>query len=473
VDLGEAVGDAVLPADLVEQHLHRHTRLVEPAGEHLGVVGQHFLGHPVGAHRVHERQAHRPGGRPHDRRGEDAEPGMVIDPGNDLHLGAVNQECAGGHIELPQLHRGAAFPAPVVLAAAPPRLRLDQPVADQGAVDAGAGHLVAAAAHLEYQPAWTPLRVPAAKLADQLLGLGRDAPGMVMDLVAAVLQPRDPFLPVAHQPRVHALAADPIPFGDLGHRNPGADFQHGAVSLLGHTQLPQHERECQASSEAKVSSIKRDSTTPVVRCGENFPYVFKGARSAPYRDWPPSMRKRRAMAALSVKRRCVRPHLAGHRGTVTRRASAAFLWPFGPRRRRRALTPRGRPYGLRAATSAVVRGGAKRGHPSGARILKPCVLAVKSARCARVAARSLRASGPLRRRDSGAPVGGMGKDWSTPLTASWQLNRIVAIIKPCLTRRLLPRTGMHSVSNSKRPWVLYAIGRCWVFRQPGSSLPRT
>ena len=81
-----------------------------------------------------------------------------------------------------------------------------------------------------------------------------------MDLVAAVLQPGDAFLPVAHQPGVHALAADPVPFGDLGHRNTDADFQYGAVSLLGHAQLPQHERECQASSEAKVSSIKRDST---------------------------------------------------------------------------------------------------------------------------------------------------------------------------------------------------------------------
>jgi hypothetical protein len=51
----------------------------------------------------------------------------------------------------------------------------------------------------------------------------------------------------------------------------------------------------------------------------------------------------------------------------------------------------------------------KRGHPSGARILKPCVLAVKSARCARVAAPSLPASGLLRRRDSGAPIGGMAR----------------------------------------------------------------
>jgi hypothetical protein len=37
VNLGEPVGDAVLPADLVEQHLHRYAGLVEPPGEHLPV----------------------------------------------------------------------------------------------------------------------------------------------------------------------------------------------------------------------------------------------------------------------------------------------------------------------------------------------------------------------------------------------------------------------------------------------------
>ena len=139
MDLGEAVGDAVLPADLVEQHLRRHARLVEPAGEHLAVVCQHLLGHPVGAHRLHERQAHRAGGRPPDRLGYGAEPGMVIDPGDDLHLGAVGQECAGGHVQLPQLHRSATFPAPVVLAPSAPWLRLNQAVTDQRPVDPSSG----------------------------------------------------------------------------------------------------------------------------------------------------------------------------------------------------------------------------------------------------------------------------------------------------------------------------------------------
>jgi hypothetical protein len=40
------------------------------------------------------------------------------------------------------------------------------------------------------------------KLTDQLLDLGGDAPGMVMYLVAAVLQPRDAFPLVTHQPGI-------------------------------------------------------------------------------------------------------------------------------------------------------------------------------------------------------------------------------------------------------------------------------
>ena len=85
--------------------------LVEPAGEYLAVVGQDFLGHPVDAHRVHERQAYRPGSSPHHRLGDDAEPGMVIDPGHDLHLGAAGEKRAGGHVQLPQLHRRCRVPS--------------------------------------------------------------------------------------------------------------------------------------------------------------------------------------------------------------------------------------------------------------------------------------------------------------------------------------------------------------------------
>ncbi len=281
VDLGEPVSDPVLPADPVKQHLHRHAGLVEPAGEHLAVVGQHLLGHPVDAHRVHERLADWAGGGPHHRLGDHAEPGMVIDPGDDLDLGATGEERAGSHIQLPQLHRGVSFPPPVVLPAAAPGLRLDQPVVDQRPVDRGAGHLaITAAAHLKHQPPRPPLGMPAAQLTDRFLDLGEDPPGMLMDPVAAVLQPGDAFLPVTPKPRVHTLAAHPIPLGDPGHRNPSTGLQHGPVSLLGHAQLPQHERECQASSEANVSKIKRDSTTAYKNPCDNFLYGFKGAPHA-------------------------------------------------------------------------------------------------------------------------------------------------------------------------------------------------
>ena len=117
---------------------------------------------------------------------------MVIDPGDNLDLGAAGQEGTGGHVQLPQLHRSAAFPAAVVLTPSPPGLRLDQPVADQGAVNGGAGHLVAAAPHLEHQPARPPLGMAAPQLAHELLDPGGNAPGMVMHPVAAVSRPAMP-----------------------------------------------------------------------------------------------------------------------------------------------------------------------------------------------------------------------------------------------------------------------------------------
>lgn len=42
--------------------------------------------------------------------------------------------------------------------------------------------------------------------------------------------------------------------------NPRKVIRHGLTALPGRARLPQHERKCQASSEAAVSSIKRDRT---------------------------------------------------------------------------------------------------------------------------------------------------------------------------------------------------------------------
>ena len=107
--------------------------------------------------------------------------------------------------------------------------------------------------------------MPPAQLTDRLLEIFRDAPRMGMHPVAAVLQPADPLPLVAPDPGMHALPRHPISPGHLRYRDTRADFQDGPVSLLGHAQLPQHERECQVSTEANVSSInvssiKRDKT---------------------------------------------------------------------------------------------------------------------------------------------------------------------------------------------------------------------
>ena len=168
---GEPLGDAVLPADPLEQHLGR-AGLDEPPGKDGPVIRQDFLGHPVGAHGVKEGLADRPGGGPQHGPGDDAVPGMIIDPGDDLHLTAVSQERARGDVHLPQLHRDRAFPPLVVLPPAPARLRLDQAVADQHPVDRRAGHgAVAAAVHLEHQPLRPPPRMRTAQLADRRLQL--------------------------------------------------------------------------------------------------------------------------------------------------------------------------------------------------------------------------------------------------------------------------------------------------------------
>jgi len=103
--------------------------------------------------------------------------------------------------------------------------------------------------------------------------------------------------------------------------------------------------------------------------GENFPYVFKGARSAPD---PLSARVRPSAArcALIPVRRDSCPTAVGlNPGTLARRAPPAALGPGGPRRRRRAPGPGSRPRQLSAATSQRKRAPCKRCHPPGAPFL--------------------------------------------------------------------------------------------------------
>jgi len=103
--------DPVVAADLVEQHL---PALAEPVGELFAVVGDHFLRHSEPGQRLSERQTDRPAGGAFDHGGDHAEPGVVIDPGDQLrvpHLPGpgIDQLDAADDVDAPQLHRSGSF----------------------------------------------------------------------------------------------------------------------------------------------------------------------------------------------------------------------------------------------------------------------------------------------------------------------------------------------------------------------------
>jgi hypothetical protein len=196
-------------------------------------------GHPVAAHRFHERQPNRPcGGAQHD--GSDhAVPGMLIDPGDHLALTAAGQEQAGTHIQLPQLHRRRTFPPNVLITAPAARDRLDELVTDKHPVNRGPGQAwIPTAVQLEDQAARPPPGVGPAQLANQRLNLRRNPPRMLPGRMRPVSQAIKTIRPVPGKSTMHGLPGDAVSFGDLDDRSPGQDLHNGAVSLLDHVQLP-------------------------------------------------------------------------------------------------------------------------------------------------------------------------------------------------------------------------------------------
>ena len=170
---------------------------------------------------------------------------------------------------------------------------------------------------------------------------------------------------------------------------------------------------------------------------------------------------RRAQDALTSSAAQLPPvdGLALNRGTVARLAPPAALRPCrATAASARTQPPRpteraGRRYGSAMARGLQTGPSLRRPHPEALRA-RGQGRSLRSRRCAIP-------SGPW----TATPQGfrgyrrdGQGLEYA--LTASWQINPILAIIKLCLPRRFLLRTGMRSVSNFKRPWVLYAIGKC-------------
>gem|GEM_PF-5621124 len=239
---GEDVLDPVLATDPVEQHLP--SARAEPAGEHLAVIGQHLLRDTEGAHRLCQRLAHRTRCRPLDHMRGDHEPGMVIDTGHDARFPPVDQPHPTNDIHLPQLHRPRPLPPLVIGLLAPPRLRLDQPVAHQTSIH----RRPTRQRHhpLRLQPKQdrprTPPRIRPAQLHDPRFDFGRHLMRTRQRLLRPIRQTRQTFGRVATQPSMHCLARHTEADRNIGDRcSLVHHLEHRLITQLHKPQLHQHD----------------------------------------------------------------------------------------------------------------------------------------------------------------------------------------------------------------------------------------
>ena len=174
----------------------------------------------MAAQRLDQSGDHRPGGRPGDHLRAHHEPGMVIDAGDQLHLPAIPQIRAAHHIHLPQLHRPAALPPPVILPAPLAFTRLHQPMAYQRPIHTRAArhrlHLVAG--QLPADPIRAPRRMRPAHRHHHRLDPRRHLMRAGVRARRTVDQPAQPTLiGIAAQPLVHRLPTHPVTARDLHH----------------------------------------------------------------------------------------------------------------------------------------------------------------------------------------------------------------------------------------------------------------
>jgi hypothetical protein len=95
----EDVADPVVMTDPVEEHHRGLGRTL--AGEDLAVVGEDLLGDPVAAQGLDQRITDGLGRRSHHELGADAEPRVIVDPGDHAELGAIREEHLAHHVHLP------------------------------------------------------------------------------------------------------------------------------------------------------------------------------------------------------------------------------------------------------------------------------------------------------------------------------------------------------------------------------------
>lgn len=66
------------------------TTAAEPGGELLAVVREHLLGHPEPLQGLGEGETQRPAGGPPDHGSDHAEPGVVVNAGDNLRLTTIS-----------------------------------------------------------------------------------------------------------------------------------------------------------------------------------------------------------------------------------------------------------------------------------------------------------------------------------------------------------------------------------------------
>ena len=204
---GEQVLDAVLPTDPVEQHLHR--RVVEPAGEHLAVVGQDLLGHARGRIATPARRTPAGCARGHQPRA-DTEPGVVIDPRStpwplvpSASRNPPTTSICHNSIGRPRSHRFHRR-------SRRRRSGVDQPGPDQRPVHRrleGTGSTPRG--QLEHDPPRPPPRMPPPQLQHRRLHLRRHLMRTRPRPMRPIRQTLQALAPRTGQPRMHRLPRHP------------------------------------------------------------------------------------------------------------------------------------------------------------------------------------------------------------------------------------------------------------------------
>ena len=191
------------------------------------------------------------------------QPGMIIDSRQALQMRPIAQREPAHDIHLPQLHRRGPLPPLPGILPTPPRTGLDHPGTTQRPIHPRlTRHRThAPPGQLMHQTPRTPPPMLPAQLQHQRLDIRRHLRRRRPRSMRMILQARQALSLVPGKPRMHALPRHPEPASHLNDRAPIGDHrQNGLITLLRHSQLPQH-GESVNHHPTQPSRINRNTVT--------------------------------------------------------------------------------------------------------------------------------------------------------------------------------------------------------------------